>query len=51
MLFSITMASVVRAEGLILPGMVSNMAGTIANILLDPILILRFHMGDRKSVV
>lgn len=45
MLFSITMASVVRAEGLILPGMVSNMAGTIANILLDPILILRFHMG------
>ena len=45
MLFSVVMASVVRSEGLILPGMLSNMAGTVTNILLDPVFILWFHMG------
>ena len=36
MLFSISMASTIRAEGIILPGMISNMAGTVTNLLLDP---------------
>lgn len=45
MLFSVVMASVVRAEGMILPGMLSNMAGTVTNIILDPVFILWFHMG------
>lgn len=45
MLFSVVMASVVRAEGMILPGMLSNMAGTITNILLDPIFILALKLG------
>ena len=45
MLFSVVMASVVRSEGLILPGMLSNMAGTVTNIILDPVFILWFHMG------
>lgn len=45
MLFSVVMASVVRAEGMILPGMLSNMAGTVTNIILDPVFILVMHMG------
>lgn len=45
MLFSVVMASVVRAEGMILPGMLSNMAGTVTNIVLDPIFILGLNMG------
>lgn len=45
MLFSVVMASVVRAEGMILPGMLSNMAGTVTNLILDPILILWLNMG------
>ena len=45
MLFSVVMASVVRSEGLILPGMLSNMAGTVTNIILDPIFILWLNMG------
>ena len=45
MLFSVVMASVVRAEGMILPGMLSNMAGTVTNLILDPVFILWFHMG------
>ena len=45
MLFSVVMASVVRAEGMILPGMLCNMAGTVTNIVLDPIFILVLNMG------
>lgn len=45
MLFSVVMASVVRAEGMILPGMMSNLAGTFTNIVLDPIFILILNMG------
>ena len=45
MLFSVVMASVVRSEGLILPGMLSNMAGTVTNIILDPVFILWLNMG------
>lgn len=45
MLFSMTMASAVRANGAILPGMLSNMAGTVVNIVLDPLFILKLRMG------
>lgn len=45
MLFSIVMASVTRSEGMVLPGMISNMAGTFTNIVLDPVFILLFNMG------
>ena len=45
MLFTLAMASTIRAEGIILPGMLSNMAGTVTNPLLDPLLILSFRMG------
>ena len=45
MLFSVVMASVVRAEGMVLPGMLCNMAGTVTNIMLDPFFILVLNMG------
>jgi putative MATE family efflux protein len=45
MLFSISMASAVRAEGIVMQGMLSNMAGTITNLVLDPLFILGFRMG------
>lgn len=45
MLFSVVMASVVRAEGMVLPGMLSNLAGTVTNIVLDPVFILVLNMG------
>ena len=45
MLFSVVMASVVRAEGMVLPGMLCNMAGTVTNIVLDPIFILVLNKG------
>ena len=51
MLFSVTMGSVVRAEGLILPGMLSNMAGTVTNIILDPILILWLNLGVAGAAI
>ncbi len=51
MLFSVVMASVVRAEGMILPGMLSNMAGTFTNILLDPVFILVFRMGVTGAAI
>lgn len=45
MLFSVVMGSVVRGEGLILQGMISNTAGTATNLILDPLFILVFRMG------
>ena len=51
MLFSMTMGSVVRADGLILPGMLSNMAGTVANIILDPVFILWLSMGVTGAAI
>ena len=45
MLFSVTTASTIRAEGIIIPGMMSHIAGTATNLVLDPLLILAFHMG------
>lgn len=51
MMFNVTMGSVVRAEGMILPGMVSNMAGTITNIVLDPLFILALGMGVTGAAI
>lgn len=45
MLFSTTMGSVVRAEGAVIPGMLCNIAGTAANLVLDPLFILVLRMG------
>ena len=45
MLFSTTIASVVRAEGAVIPGMVANVAGTVTNLILDPLFILVMGMG------
>ena len=45
MLFSVATASIVRAEGVIIPGMMSHMAGTVTNLVLDPLFILGFRMG------
>ena len=45
MLFSVSTASTVRAEGVIIPGMMSHMAGTVTNLVLDPLFILALHMG------
>ena len=51
MLFSMAMASAVRAEGIILPGMLSHSAGTITNLILDPLFILGFHMGVAGAAI
>ena len=51
MLFSVVMASVVRAEGAILPGMLSNMAGTVTNIILDPVFIHGLNMGVTGAAI
>lgn len=45
MLFSTTMGSVVRAEGAVIPGMLCNIAGTVTNLILDPLFILVLRMG------
>ena len=45
MLFSVGFASLLRAEGAVKQGFVGNMAGTVTNMLLDPLFILGFKMG------
>lgn len=45
MLFSTAIASVVRAEGAIVPGMLANIAGTLTNVVLDPVFILVLKLG------
>lgn len=45
MLFSTTIASVVRAEGAVIPGMIANVAGTVTNLIMDPLFILVMGMG------
>ena len=51
MLFSIAAGSAIRAEGIIIPGMLANVAGTAVNLILDPLLILVFHMGLRGAAL
>lgn len=45
MLFSTGFAQLLRAEGAIKQGFIGNMAGTITNIILDPLFILGLGMG------
>ena len=45
MLFSTAFASILRAEGAIKEGLIGNMAGTVLNIILDPLFILVLHQG------
>lgn len=51
MLFSTTMGSVVRAEGAAVQGMLCNIAGTVTNLLLDPLFILWLHMGVAGAAI
>ena len=45
MLFSTGFSQLLRAEGAIKQGFIGNMAGTITNIILDPLFILGLGMG------
>ena len=45
MLFTVGFASLLRAEGAIKQGFVGNLAGTVTNILLDPLFILGLKLG------
>ncbi len=49
MLFSVATASAIRAEGIIIPGMLSNIAGTLVNVVLDPLFILVLHLGIKGA--
>ena len=51
MLFSTGFASILRAEGAIKEGLIGNMAGTVLNIILDPIFILVLHQGVTGAAV
>ncbi len=51
MLFSTTIGSVIRAEGAIIPGMLCNIAGTVTNLILDPLFILVLHMGVAGAAI
>lgn len=51
MLFSTTIGSVVRSEGAVIPGMLCNIAGTVANLILDPLFILVLHMGVAGAAI
>lgn len=44
-LFSNVFSNVIRADGSALQAMAANMLGTVLNVVLDPVLILWFHMG------
>ena len=51
MLFSMVMASAIRAEGILLPGMLSHMAGTVTNLVLDPLFILNLRLGVSGAAI
>lgn len=42
---SYTLGSLIRSEGAVKAGLIGNLAGTVVNIILDPIFILVLHMG------
>lgn len=50
-MFSTTFGNILRGEGASKEAMVGNMIGTIANIILDPIFILVFHMGVTGAAI
>lgn len=45
MLLSVVLATLLRADGAIREGLIGNMAGTVLNMLLDPLFILVLHKG------
>lgn len=45
MLYGVAIASVIRAEGAVIHGMISNIAGTVTNLILDPVFILWLDLG------
>lgn len=51
MIFSVVMSTVIRAEGAVVSGMLSNMAGTVTNLILDPLFILVFGMGVSGAAI
>ena len=51
MLLSTVFATLLRADGAIKEGLVGNMAGTVLNIVLDPIFILVLHKGVAGAAV
>ncbi len=51
MIVSMSLASIVRAEGAILYGLIGNMIGTITNIILDPIFILILKMDVQGAAI
>lgn len=50
-IFSNTIASVLRANGAAKEAMIGNMLGTVMNIVLDPIMILWFHWGIAGAAI
>ncbi len=51
MIANTTLGQVIRAEGAAKEGMLGNMIGTIANIILDPIFILVLNMGVSGAAI
>lgn len=45
MLFSTSHGTLLRAEGAIMDGFIGNMAGTVTNLILDPLLIMVLKLG------
>ena len=50
-IFSNTMANVIRADGAAKESMIGNMIGTIINIILDPVMILLLNFGIAGAAV
>ena len=50
-LCSFSLSNIIRSEGASKEAMIGNMIGTIANIILDPILILAFGMGVSGAAI
>lgn len=51
MLFSVSSASLLRADGAIRRGLVGNLAGSLTNMLLDPLFILVFQWGIAGAAI
>lgn len=51
MLTASTTSALIRAEGAVKEGMIGNLAGTVTNILLDPLFILVFGWGVTGAAV
>ncbi|MCD8012043.1 MAG: MATE family efflux transporter [Lachnospiraceae bacterium] len=50
-IFSNTMANVIRAAGAARDSMIGNMIGTVINIILDPVMILLFQWGTAGAAI